>query len=171
MRWISFSRRLELWWRMEALKVNDALLHSTSTLPTSRRRWWRELMLGILLFLCGFLSGGILVGHVIAARASAVQRSGVDLQAALNRLHRVLDLDEEQRQAVASTIRDGLKDLREVRKEVGPQVEMILMRIREDVASVLDERQKILWQNRFDSMRSRWFATLQGKEGLRRKQD
>lgn len=126
----------------------------------SRRRWWREVILGITLFACGFLVGGVVVTKHYIARVANVARNGIDRQQATARLQRMLDLDEEQAQQVQTILSKGLDDLRDIRQSVRPQVDATLQRVRAEVSSLLHERQKRIWERRFDLLRERWFPSI-----------
>ena len=122
-----------------------------------RRRWWRDVLLGLALFTCGVLVGGVVVTKVYTHRAMIIQRGGFDKPRAFARLERALDLNEEQAKKVREILGKGLDDLKGIRRSVRPQVDTTLERIRADVAAVLDERQKKKWEARFDSVREQWF--------------
>ncbi len=138
-------------------------LESASGAPLrqlSRHRWWRDVILGIALFTCGFIVGGILVTKYYISLASSVVRDGVDQQKTIAWLQRLLDLNEDQAQRAQAIIARGLDDLRDIRYAVRPQVEAVLERIYNEVSSLLDHRQKQIWERRFSQIRERWFPPL-----------
>jgi len=128
-----------------------------------RRRWWRDVVLGITLFACGFLVGGVVVTKYYISRTASVARSGVDQQQTIARLQRMLDLNEEQAQQVQVIIAKGLDDLRDIRRSVRPQVDATLQRVRAEVSSLLNQRQRRIWERRFDFARERWFPPVPDK--------
>lgn len=135
-----------------------------------RRRWWRDVILGITLFACGFLVGGVVVTKYYVSRTASVARSGVDQQQTIARLQRTLDLNAEQTQQVQTIITKGLDDLRGIRQSVRPQIDATLQRVRTEVSSLLNQRQKRIWERRFDLTRERWFPPIpensQDEQGL-----
>ncbi len=130
---------------------------TSPSLYPPQRRWWREVMLGLALFTCGLLVGGVVMTGVCVHRAASIERDGIDRQRAFARLKQTLDLNEEQAKKVQEILRKGLDDLRDIRRSVRPEVETTLQRIRAEVAALLDERQKKRWEARFDLVRDRWF--------------
>lgn len=150
--------------------MNTEPVPVAGVLEPPRRRWWRDLILGGVVFACGFLLGGVVVGRVVSMRTVEQRMEGVDLQAALTRLRHNLNLDAEQARQVEAVIGRGLKELRGMRQTFRPQVESVLRQIREDVAAHLDDRQKALWNRRFDTMRRRWLSALSGRWGGERRE-
>lgn len=120
-----------------------------------RRRWWRDVILGCLIFVCGFLAGGAAVVRFHATHPAGIER--FEKGRAFARLKRSLHLTDSQATQVRDILIRGMSDLRQVRQSVRPQVDSTLQRVREDVGNVLDERQRATWNSRFDMMRERWF--------------
>jgi hypothetical protein len=133
-----------------------------------RRRWWRDVLLAIVLFGCGFLVGGVVLTHIYISRAPIFQRSGVERERAFSHLRKSLKLDEEQSRKVREIVDKGLDDLREVRHSVKPQVESILERVRTEVSQTLDERQRRIWERRFNLVRQHWFPIVPEPESRER---
>jgi len=134
-----------------------------SPLP-KRRRWWRDVVLGILLFACGVVVGGAAVSRFHAHRMLSVSQNGIDRERMYHRLQRALDLNEEQAAKVRAIVGKGLDDLRAVRLRMRPEVEAALEGVRDEVAAVLDDTQKQKWESRFDQIRERWLPPLTGNE-------
>ena len=140
--------------------MDQEAVRETPVLQLPRRRWWRDVILGIMLFACGFLVGGVVVTKVYISRATSIQRNGIDQQRTFARLQQTLNLNEAQAQQVQAIITKGLEDLRGIRRSVRPQVDATLQRVRTDVSSLLNGRQKRLWERRFDLTRDRWFPPV-----------
>jgi len=121
------------------------------------RRWLRDIVLGLILFSCGFVLGGLVVGRIMVTRAVNV---GFDSERIGTVLRYTLKLDETQAEQVQQIIDRGLRDLREIRYSVRPRVEEVLNRIQSEVSAVLDEEQKIKWEKRFQKTRARWFPPV-----------
>jgi len=128
-----------------------------------RRRWWRDVVLGITLFACGFLVGGVAVTKYYISRTASVARGGVDQQHTIYRLQRMLDLNAKQTQQIQTIITKGLDDLRGIRQSVRPEIDATLQRVRTEVSSLLNPRQKRIWERRFDLTRERWFPPVPDK--------
>jgi len=133
--------------------MNDS---STEKLLSPRRRWWRDVMLGIALFMCGAIVGASAFSTTSAAsRERGPQR--VDMKRAMRVLARDLDMTEEQVRATRHSLREGMMDLRDIRSGVQEEVIATLERVREEVAAELDESQREAWYERFDRMKRRMF--------------
>jgi hypothetical protein len=143
--------------RKEVSEVSDETISTVQKIIPSRRRWWRDVAMGIAIFACGFLVGGVVLTKVYTHRLASIQQNGIDKQRAFARFKRALDLNEDQAKQVQSILSKGFSDLRDIRRSVRPQVDTTLQRVRAEVAAVLDERQKKKWETRFDLMRERWF--------------
>lgn len=122
-----------------------------------KKRWWRDIFLGLTLFLCGMLVGGVVTTRIIIHRATTLRHEGVDTRRALSRLERILDLSPEQTTQVQQILGEGMRELRQIREDVRPQVNEALKAVREDVETLLDEKQKELWDIHFETMRKQWF--------------
>lgn len=151
--------------------MEDTIPNEIHSLPLPQGHRRRDALLGLLLFVCGCLVGGIVMTKANVSRLESFQRNGIERQHAFGRLKHALDLNAEQAKQVQAIINTGLKDLREIRRSVDPQIVSVLQRIRTDVAAVLDEHQKQLWEKRFDAMRDRWLPPLPGLGGPPKRPD
>jgi hypothetical protein len=145
--------------------MSDEVCETTSIPRPSRRAWLRDLGLALVLFSCGAVAGGVGVTQYYAHRLARFQQNGMDMRRAFGRLQRSLDLTEEQSKDVQKILRDGVAELRGVRRSVRPRVEEIMERMRTDVASRLDERQKKIWEERFRKTAARWFPKTDDSDG------
>lgn len=128
-------------------------------LPPPRRRRGRTVLLGAVIFLCGAVCGAAAPTLLAARRLENFRQHGLNTDQAFSRLRRALDLNEEQAAEVRDILKRGIGDLREVRRKVSPEVDETLSHIRAEVAGVLDQRQRSLWETRFETMRERWFPS------------
>lgn len=119
------------------------------------------MLLGGVIFLCGCVCGASAMTLFAARRLESFRQHGLNTEHAFSRLRRALELDEAQSAKVREILKRGIADLREVRRRVGPEVQDTLSRIREEVSAVLDERQRNLWNTRFDTLRERWFPPME----------
>ncbi len=127
------------------------------TIRPPRSSRWRDVILAIVLFGCGCLVGGVAVTRVYTHRLASLQQNGIDKQRAFMRLKRGLDLNDQQAERVRGIMAKGMSDLRQIRRSVRPQINETLQRIHSEVAAELDERQKRIWNSRFEKMLERWF--------------
>ncbi len=131
-------------------------IEKTELYPPARR-WWRDLLLGLTLFLCGMLVGAAVTARIAANRVTTLQQQGMDINKTITRLERLLDLDAKQSTQVQRILKSGMKDLRQLREGVRPQVDETLERVRTEIAAILNEEQKKNWDEHFDTIRKRWF--------------
>lgn len=133
--------------------------HPESSLYRPRRRWWRDLLLGCLIFVCGGLVGsGLTLHRIRVAGPDLLQRQLLNMPARVTeRLTKNMKLSKEQQVQVREILERGQKDLKAVRRSVLPQVEVTLEKVRTDVSAVLTEKQRQQWNHRFDLLRDRWF--------------
>lgn len=137
--------------------MGEEMVEKGAALPPPRGRRGRTVLLGVVIFLCGCVCGASAMTLLAARRLENFRQHGLNTDQALSRLSRALDLNEAQAAEVRGILKRGIGDLREVRRKVSPEVDETLARIRDEVARVLDERQRMLWEARFDTMRERWF--------------
>lgn len=136
--------------------------NAPSSVYVPRRRWWRDVALGIMLFACGCVVGGVAVTKIHRHRVLGVSQNGIDRERTFARLERALELNEAQASKVRSIVGKGLDDLRTIRQSARPAVETTLQRVRTEVSAVLDDAQKQKWESRFDQLRERWLPPLAG---------
>lgn len=82
-----------------------------------------------------------------------------------------LDLSSEQTERLRKVVEDGLKELRELRREIQPRAERVAGGLREKVAALLDDEQRARWKEFYAELFKRWFpepastrpATHQGR--------
>lgn len=137
--------------------MSESPENGAQTLSPPRRRWWRDVMLGIVLFSCGCFVGGIGVTRFYTHRLASIQQNGIDKQRAFLHLKRALKLDEKQAPEVQAILGKGMSELRGIRRSVRPQISETLQRMRADVAAKLNDHQKEIWFSRFDKLVERWF--------------
>lgn len=139
--------------------MGEETVEKGAALPPPQGRRGRTVLLGLVIFLCGCVCGASVMTLLAARRLDNFRRHGLNTEQAFSRLRRTLDLNEAQSAEVRGILKRGIGDLREVRRKVSPEVDDTLSRIRAEVAGVLDERQRPLWETRFDTMRERWFPS------------
>lgn len=141
---------------------------ASSVLYSTKRRWWRDLAFGALILLCGCLIGSMVTARFYVKRLEHIQQHGVDIRQGFGRLQRALDLDDAQSEQVRAILQQGMEELRGLRQSFRPQVDVVMDRIFAEVAATLNEQQKLLWEERFGTMRKRWLPRLPEKGEPRR---
>lgn len=124
-------------------------------LPVPRRRWIRDVCLGLTIFLSGVLVGAGAIVHFHRTHPFPVM-SALEKGRPFPLLKRALNLSEEQAPKVQAIIAKGLGDLKDLRRAVRPQAEVIVERVRIDVEKELNEQQKRKWNRQFNQIRQRW---------------
>jgi hypothetical protein len=140
--------------------MNDSVLQESSQ-PVRpmvpRRKRWRSVLLGIVILLCGVVIGAggavIVIRHVVL---HAIQHPEEAPQRITNRVRRMLDLSEHQAAEVKKILTERQKAIVGLRRQIQPQVEKELEKVKEDVAAVLKPEQAKKWRERFDRLRI-WF--------------
>jgi len=135
---------------------------SPLTVPRgTSRRWWKALLLGLAILLCGAVIGSaltLIVAHRIVVHAIDNPHEAPTRIA--NRMKRKLDLSEEQRAKVLEILTERQRAIHAIRSEAQPKVVHELNLAKEQVAAVLNEKQARSWRERFDSLRRRWLPWL-----------
>src|SRR5207244_2082973 len=89
---------------------------------------WRAIAGVALIFLLGMIAGGLIAGKIIEKRVGAVLRGGPQAvsEMIVRRLSRQLGLDKSQREKVAAIVGDAGKQVRQVRRQIEPQLREVL---------------------------------------------
>lgn len=118
--------------------------------PMRHRRWWRTILLGSLILVCGIVIG---VGGTILAGRHIMMRfmhHPENLPGRITaRIQRTLRLSEDQTQKVGVIVARHAKVIQKLRQEIHPRVTEQLDQLREEVAAELNPRQQAEWRKRF----------------------
>jgi hypothetical protein len=129
--------------------------------PPARRRWL-SVLLGIVIFFAGLAAG---VGLAVVFAVGTLQFILHHPENAPTRittfLTRRLSLDATQRQQVLDIMSRHQSQIQAIRREMRPQFDEQLDQIRTEVGAVLNDEQRIKWQELFDRLRERWTPTLE----------
>ena len=74
----------------------------------------------------------------------------------LLQMDRRLDLTPTQREAAAAVIAEHFATFDTLRQQVQPAVQATLDAMRDDVATILDPDQRVLWLENFERIREKW---------------
>ncbi|MBN1901344.1 hypothetical protein JW926_08485 [Candidatus Sumerlaeota bacterium] len=127
----------------------------TPSLRLKRSPALRQIMLGIVIFLCGIIVGTgvtLLIARRIVIKALR-NPEGMP-QRITTRMKKNLSLSDVQAEKVQQIISRHLGELNRIRKETHPRVRENLGRLKEEVADVLDEEQERKWRERFEKLES-----------------
>ena len=119
-------------------------------LPPPKLFPWRQLILGVLILLCGAAIGA--GGAVVLTRQAligTIQRRDRNAPELMRRMGDRLNLTPEQRKQVEAIVSQRMGAVRQIREEVRPRITEEMRLMRDEVAEVLNGEQKAAW--------SKWF--------------
>ena len=126
-----------------------------------RRRANRRVITALLLaiiFVSGALVGAGLTVVYRSHRRSTPRRSTEQIRDRLTRrIAERLDLSEQQTESTRGIIEQRLVHLKELRRQVQPQMEAQAAILHSKLELVLDDRQKALWDELYAELFARWF--------------
>jgi Spy/CpxP family protein refolding chaperone len=120
-----------------------------------RSRVWREVLLGLVILLCGIIIGAggtVLVGRGILLGRGPGQPDRTSREIARHMSER-LDLTPDQQKQVRDIVRTHMVRINEVRNRGRQEAEQELDLMRDDVAKVLTPEQAQAWRTEFERMR------------------
>ncbi len=127
--------------------------------PPKRRRCWVNILLGLLIFACGAVTGGGVALRVAWNRvAMTMQHPEQAPGKATQRLTRMLRLDEKQAAEVRAILERRFEAIGALRREIGPRVDTELESIRDEISAVLRPDQVQRWTRIYDNLRPRLFS-------------
>lgn len=130
--------------------------------PQSGRR---RLLLGAALlvtFVCGGVVGATSAVYYQNSRGMRMRMPDDPPRHLLADLQWKLDLDEKQSEEIGKILREHFQELKEIREKQSPVIDASFEKMRKDVAGHLDDRQQVLWNERFDRMRRHAFPPPPG---------
>ncbi len=127
--------------------------------PRRKRGWLLNLLLGLLIFSCGAVTGGGVALHIAWNRVTAtLQHPEQAPEGAAKRLTRILRLDDKQAAEVKAILEHRFQDIAALRREMGPRVDEEVQAIRDEISAVLRPDQVQRWEKLFDTLRPRLFS-------------
>jgi uncharacterized membrane protein len=107
----------------------------------NNKNYWKTGVIVTLIFLIGYLAGvGTLVSlHYVRERSFPGMRNPAET---LTLLTEKLNLNQEQKTAVRTIVRQTRRDLFTLREEARPQVRKLLEKAREEIDALLNEEQR-----------------------------
>ena len=127
------------------------------------RRWTVNILLGLLIFSCGAVTGGGVVARAAWNRVSTSLQYPEQMPArAAQHLTRLLRLDEEQSASVKEILKRRAETIAALRGEIAPRIDAELEGIRDEVSAVLRPEQVKRWNRIFDDLRPKVFPASGG---------
>ncbi|HTY23792.1 MAG TPA: hypothetical protein VMC85_11710 [Desulfomonilaceae bacterium] len=137
---------------------NSEISSSTVGLSIPRKAGrGRSVLLGLIILLCGILIGAgvtIVVLHKVVLHA--IHHPEEMPRRVTERLRHKLGLSDEQAVKVRAILTERQKAFQELRRAARPKVEREIERLKEEIASVLDEKQARKWREQLEKLRRKW---------------
>lgn len=124
-------------------------------------------ILGIcLIFLLGFVAGGMAAAKFMERRVRAVIEGGPEAITALvvRRLDRSLDLSSEQEKAVREVVDDARDRIRRIRLQTSPAINRILLDAQTSIRAVLNADQAKEFDQLAERARAKWQLPLDTRD-------
>ena len=74
----------------------------------------------------------------------------------LTRMDNNLGLSDAQHEAAARIIHEHFEAFNDIRSRFYPEIQSELDRMRNDIAAILSDEQRALWEEKFDNLREKW---------------
>ena len=147
--------------------MNADPVPAAPTLPNPpRRRRWLKLILLAVVFLSGMLTG--VGGLVLAVRNRILEMPRFQDQPPAriaSVLGKRLGLNNDQVRQLQPIIERRQQNLLELRREIQPRVVTEAKRLEEDVAALLDDKQKAAWRQLCAAQLRNWLPASARSEG------
>ena len=138
---------------MNEEKISMEKEREGAALRTPKKRFWKTALLGILIFVCGIVTGSGLT--LVIARRMIIRMLKHPEQAPARvtaRLERALHLSEDQTRQIREIVVRRLGNLYRIRQETHPRVREELELLKKEVGAVLNEKQRKIWKERFEKL-------------------
>jgi hypothetical protein len=125
--------------------------------PRAKQRRWVTLLLAVMIFAAGLVTGAGLTVLVVAKRVQyAIQHPETAPARISAVLQRRLGLDDAQKEQVESIVAKRQVELLAIRRDYQPRVTAELEQLRDEIGEVLTPSQRERWTELFDEYRNRW---------------
>lgn len=124
------------------------------SLPPVRPFPWRQLVLGLVILLCGIAigaGGGLLLGR--KALVHTIRGRDPNPRELTGRMGQRLNLTAEQRKQVEAIVAERMGAVRKIREDSRPRISEQMQLMQKEVAEVLSDEQKAEWR--------KWFREVQ----------
>lgn len=120
----------------------------------------RTLFIGLLILLCGFVTGsGTTVAFLYNRVQSAAQSNENFAERLSTRLTLRMGLDDQEQTEIEQIILHHLEAIQRHRNQVRPAIQQELEQINTKVLERLNQEQKQQWKKRFEKIKTFWNAT------------
>lgn len=133
--------------------------------PVSRHLRLRSMILGIVIFACGAVVGGVIAAAVMDRDAPWKTRGRERFpQRIAEKMQAEYGLTDEQKVAVLKVLEEHVKKLADIRAEVQPRVDAEHEALRVGIEAVLTPDQAAAWRKEYDERRKRWQSRDEGPQ-------
>jgi flagellar basal body-associated protein FliL len=128
--------------------------------PVGRRRWL-TILLSLVIFVAGMVSGAALTVHYAVSRLQfAIHHPEVAPARIAATLQRRLNLDDQQTAQVETIVARRQVEIASIRRKFQPEIVHQLDSVRDEIAAVLKEPQREKWTQLFDQFQQRWLPPM-----------
>jgi len=128
-----------------------------------------NILLGLLIFACGAVTGGGVVARAAWNRVSTAMHYPEQMpERAAQHLTKALRLDKEQSAEVRAILERRAKTIAALRSEIAPRIDIELQAIKDEISAVLRPEQAKRWIRIFDGLRPKVFPASGDAMVLRR---
>jgi len=134
----------------------------TTHVPRPAPGVFKSILLGLMILVAGIVIGAGLTFMGLSNQKDRYgQEPEIFAEHMLSRLGQDLNLTPQQRQHLDPIIRTHYKTLSDIRAGVRPQIVAQLEEMNKEITSVLDDDQKLLWQQKIQRLEQH-FPTFRG---------
>ena len=134
---------------------------TTTISPPLKRRRWVWLLLCVVIFVAGLASGvAVTVVFSVGTLQYLIRHPEGAPERITTFLTRKLSLDAQQRDQVLAIVTRHQVQIQAIRRQIRPQMDEQLDQVRGEIGAVLNESQRLTWDEMFDRLRERWTPTL-----------
>jgi hypothetical protein len=143
-----------------------------SVSPPRRRTWWRTLVWGVVIFVCGGVTGHGVAVWMWQEHGRKIFDPKEDYVAKiLSRMRSDYGLSDDQATQIEAIFRGHNAKIDEIRKDMEPRYSAERKAMNQEISAVLNDSQREKWQKRMEEMRRLWSdkSRTTGSSGEQRK--
>ncbi len=132
--------------------------HSETILPAPRSRWASTIAFGLIIFACG-TAAGVAIGlrwddHDERRKVLAGEKQSYAERMTVH-LTEDLELSPDQAEQVHGVLARHTEQFRDIHATISPKLKFQMDCLREEVGDILDDRQRVLWEEKVKRLRKR----------------
>ncbi|MBI5758044.1 MAG: hypothetical protein HZA46_05955 [Planctomycetales bacterium] len=128
-----------------------------SVSPTRRRHWWRTLLWGLVIFVCGGVTGHGVTVWMWQEHGKKIFDPNEDFVAKiLLKMRSDYELTDDQATQIEAIMRGHNMKVDEIRKDVEPRFSAERKLMNQEISAVLNDPQREKWQKRMEELKRLW---------------